>query len=108
MEDLRRRAGRFGLQIILVNVWEGAAAQEEATRFCDIWGVDGPVLMDEDAAYTRALGIRGVPTNVIVGADGIVRSVGSAKPEALLAAVESLIGQPLPPDSGETRQWTPL
>lgn len=108
MEDLRRRAGRFGLQIILINVWEGSSADEEAQRFCDIWGVDGPVLMDDDASYTRALGIRGVPTNVIVGADGIVWSVGSAKPEALQAAIESLIGHPLPEEAGETRQWTPL
>jgi hypothetical protein len=90
LESLRRRAGRFGLDVILVNLWEGAGAAEEARRYCEIWGIEGTVLLDETAAYARRLGIRGVPTNVFVDQRGIVRHVGATTPEELLHHAELL------------------
>jgi hydroxypyruvate isomerase len=92
MEELRRRTARSGLDIVLVNVWEGANAAAEAGMFCDIWGVDGTVLLDEAGHYARALGIRGVPTNVLVDADGTVTAVGAVRPEELYAETRRLLG----------------
>ncbi|MGH9068125.1 MAG: hypothetical protein ACRD0J_11660, partial [Acidimicrobiales bacterium] len=70
IEDLRRRASRFGLEIILVNVWEGADARAEVLRFCELWDVPGSVLLDERSELAHKLMVRGVPTNVFVDRDG--------------------------------------
>jgi hypothetical protein len=90
VESLRRRASRFGLDIVLVNVWEGSGAAEEAAGYCQRWGIEGDVLLDETAQYARALGIRGVPTNVFVDERGIVRAVGATTSEELLAGAMAL------------------
>lgn len=90
---MRRRAGQFGLDLVLVNVWESVAAREEAKWFCEVWGLEGDVLLDETAEFTRSLGIRGVPMNVAVDEHGIVRAVGATTPEELHAVVSQLIGR---------------
>lgn len=76
----------------MVNVWEGVNAFEEAASFCDLWGADGTVLVDEPGDYARALGIRGVPTNVFVDSDGTVTAVGAVSPEELEAETLRLLG----------------
>ncbi len=92
IEDLRRRAGRSGLEIILVDVWEGTGAFKEARTFCELWGIEGTVLVDEAGQLVEQLGIRGVPTNVLVDADGTVKAVGASTPRELEAAVRELLG----------------
>jgi hypothetical protein len=96
---LRRRAGRSGLEIILVDVWEGTGAFAEARTFCKLWGVEGTVLVDEAGELVERLGIRGVPTNILVDADGTVTTVGASTPRELEAAVRDLLGpgNPLEP-----------
>jgi len=84
VEALRRRADRFGLDIVLVDIWEGQGAAEEAAGYCQRWGIEATVLLDETASYARTLGVRGVPTNVFIDAHGIVRGVGATTPEDLL------------------------
>lgn len=91
LESLRRRASRFGLDVVLVDVWEGSGAQEEAARYCQMWGIEGTVLLDETATYARQLGVRGVPTNVFVDEKGIVRHVGATTPAELLRHAELLV-----------------
>lgn len=84
LEALRRRAGRFGLDIIFIDVWEGADAAEEARRYCEMWGIEATVLLDQTAAYARTLGVRGVPTDVFVDQRGVVRAVGATGAQELL------------------------
>jgi predicted DsbA family dithiol-disulfide isomerase len=60
--------------------------------FCDIWGIEGTVLVDESGEYARALQIRGVPTNVFVDSDGRVTAVGGVAPSALEAEIRRLLG----------------
>ncbi len=88
VESLRRRAGRFGLDVLLVNIWEGGVgvAAEEASGYCQRWGIDGTVLLDAAAEYTRVLGVRGVPTNVFVDERGMVRALGATTSEELVDA----------------------
>lgn len=78
--------------MILIDIWEGTDPRPEVERFCELWGIDGTILLDETAEYARALGVRGVPTNILVDSDGIVRDVGLVRLDELDAAVERLLG----------------
>jgi hypothetical protein len=98
MEELRRRTGRSGLEIISVNVWEGTDAFAEARGFCELWGMDGTVLVDERGELPGQLGLRGVPTNVFVDADGTVTAVGAGSPGELVTATRRLLGPAAPAD----------
>ena len=75
-----------------MNVWEGVNARDEARSFCELWGVAGPVLVDETGEYAARIGVRGVPTNVFVDADGTVTAVGAVTPDELEAATRRLLG----------------
>ncbi len=77
----------------MINVWESVDAATEARHFADVWGLDGTVLLDETGEYAARLGIHGVPTNVFVDANGVVRTVGATRPDELNAAVEALLRQ---------------
>jgi hypothetical protein len=58
-----------------------------------MWGLDGTVLLDETAEYARALGVRGVPTNLVVDADGTVRAFGVSRLDDLHRAVDLMLGR---------------
>ena len=73
-----------------MDVWEGTEAEREAATYCQMWGIEATVLLDETAAYARQLGVRGVPTNVFVDERGIVQHVGASTPEELLHQAERL------------------
>jgi len=73
-------------------VWEGTGARTEARDFCELWGVEGTVLVDEQGELAERLGIRGVPANVFVDSDGTVTAVGGATPADLEAAARQLLG----------------
>ena len=77
--------------MILIDIWEGSDPRPEVERFCEMWGIEGTILLDETAEYARSLGVRGVPTNILVDADGIVRDVGLVKVDELHAAVDALL-----------------
>jgi hypothetical protein len=92
LEELRRDPGRSGLDVVLVNVWEGVEPAREAKSFCAIWGIpEHKVLVDERGEYARALQIPGVPTNVLVDGEGIVRAVGVSRRRELYRAVDELL-----------------
>lgn len=78
---------------MLVNIWEGGVARAEAERFRELWDIRGPILLDENAEYADLLGIRGVPTNVLVDADGTVVGVGLTRLDELEAAIDRLLGR---------------
>ena len=89
----------------MVNVWEGVNAHAEAKDFCQLWGVEGTVLVDESGEVAERLGVRGVPTNVLVDSDGTVTTVGAATPEALEAAARRLLGPDGDFPGPETSDW---
>lgn len=88
---MRRSSSRFGLEVVLVNVWEHLDARNEALHFCRIHGIEGPVLLDEEGTYIERLGLRGVPMNVVVDEAGIVRAVGATTPEELEEVLAKLL-----------------
>lgn len=77
--------------MILISVWEGTEARPEVERFCELWGIEGTILLDESGEYARQLGVRGVPTNVVVDERGTVRGFGLVRLDELDAAVERLL-----------------
>jgi hypothetical protein len=78
--------------VILISVWEGGDASQRVQDYCELWGVEGTVLLDESGAYADLLGVRGVPTNVLVDSTGTVRALGAGNPDELHAKVDELIG----------------
>ncbi len=89
-----------------MDVWEGTGAFTEARTFCELWGVAGTVLVDEAGELVEQLGIRGVPTNICVDADGTVTAVGASTPRELEAAVRDLLGPDTTlEDAGPSGDW---
>ena len=89
----RREEARSGLDIVLIDIWEGTDPRPEVARFCEMWGIDGTILLDPTGGYAEQLGIRGVPTNVVVDADGTVRAVGAVRLDELEAEIGRLVGR---------------
>ena len=85
-----REETRSGLEIVLVDIWEGTEPRPEVQRFCEMWGIKGPILLDSNLELAGALGVRGVPTNVAVDSDGTVRAFGAARLEELEQAIDDL------------------
>jgi hypothetical protein len=79
--------------VILVDIWEGTEPRPEVERFCAMWGIKGPILLDPSGELAGTLGVRGVPTNVVVDADGTVRAFGAARLDELETAIDDLYGR---------------
>jgi hypothetical protein len=77
--------------VILIDLWEGGDASRRVQDYCELWGVEGTVLLDEDGEYAKLLGVRGVPTNVLVDETGTVRAFGAGNPDELHARVDELL-----------------
>lgn len=56
-----------------------------------MWGIEGTVLLDESGEYARSLGVRGVPTNLVVDADGTVRAFGVSRLDELRQAIDLML-----------------
>jgi hypothetical protein len=82
--------------VILINLWEGDDPRKRAQDYCELWGVDGTVLLDEAGSYAELLGVRGVPTNVVVDSSGVVRAFGAGNPDELHASVDELLRDTAP------------
>jgi predicted DsbA family dithiol-disulfide isomerase len=58
-----------------------------------MWGLKGTVLLDETGEYAHSLGVRGVPTNIVVDADGTVRAFGVSRLDELHRAIDQMLGR---------------
>jgi hypothetical protein len=98
LEELRRReTDRSGLDVILIDVWEGNDSPKRAQEYCERWGIEGTVLLDEAGSYANRLGVHGVPTNVLVDSQGTIRAFGAGNPDELHARIDELLhGSPAP------------
>jgi hypothetical protein len=81
----------------MINVWEGVGSVAEAAAFCELWDINGTVLVDEPGDYAGQLGVRGVPTNVFVD-NGVVTGVTGVTPGGLAAEIRRLLGPDAPID----------
>jgi AhpC/TSA family len=76
--------------VVLVDIWEGTEPRPEVERFCEMWGIKGPILLDPGGELAATLGVRGVPTNVVIDSDGTIRAFGAARLEELELAIRAL------------------
>jgi predicted DsbA family dithiol-disulfide isomerase len=58
-----------------------------------MWGLKGTVLLDRTGEYARSLGVRGVPTNLVVDADGVVRAFGVSRLDELDRAISRMLSR---------------
>jgi len=79
--------------VILVDIWEGTEPRPEVQRFCEMWGIKGPILLDPGGELAGALDVRGVPTNVVVDSDGTIQAFGAARLDELEQAIDHLYGR---------------
>ena len=77
--------------MVLVDIWEGTEPRPEVERFCEMWGIKGPMLLDPNLELAGELGVRGVPTNVVVDADGTVRAFGVSRLDELDRAIDQML-----------------
>ena len=88
-----REGARSGLEVVLVDIWEGTEPRPEVERFCEMWGIKGPILLDPKGELASTLGVRGVPTNVVVDTDGTISAFGAARLDELEQAIGDLLGR---------------
>jgi hypothetical protein len=91
LEEVARRAKSYGLEVVMINVWEHLKATEEAQHFCSVHKLNGPVLIDTEAEYMTRLGLKGVPINIVVNKKGIVQAVGVTTPDEVRATLTKLL-----------------
>jgi hypothetical protein len=92
LEEVARRAKSYGLEVVMINVWEHLKAQEEAQHFCSVHKLTGPaVLLDTEGEYMHRLGLRGVPMNIVVNKKGIVQAVGVTTPDEVRSTLTKLL-----------------
>ena len=77
--------------MIHIDIWEGSDPRPEVERFREMWGLEGTVLLDESGDYARSLGVRGVPTNLVVDTDGTVRAFGVSRLDELDRAIDDML-----------------
>lgn len=58
-----------------------------------MWGLKGTVLLDETGEYARSLGVRGVPTNLVVDEKGTVRAHGGSRLDELERAIDAMLNR---------------
>ena len=54
LEEVRKRAEKYGLEIVMVNVWEHVDPRQEALHFCKIHNIQGTVLHRRDRRVHHA------------------------------------------------------
>ena len=92
LEEVRKRAEKYGLEIVMVNVWEHVDPRQEALHFCKIHNIQGRrSCSTRPASTSRKLGIRGVPAQRRGRQEGIVRAVGVTTPDEVRATLTKLL-----------------
>lgn len=76
----------------MINVWEHVNPEAEAGQFCQVHNVSFPVLLDTTGEYPRQVGVRGVPYNIFVDEQGVVRALGGTTPDEMQQALMTLFG----------------
>ncbi len=86
MPDLQRLNDELGdeIEFILVNSTDGVReTPEKAKAFLEEHGFDLPVYLDQDGEASTIYGVRSLPTNILIGADGkIIGGIPGALTEA--------------------------
>ena len=64
-----------GLAVLAIDLTDQEGSRKDIQKFATEFQIPFPVLFDEKGQARRSYALRGVPTSIFVGADGIVRGV---------------------------------
>jgi copper chaperone CopZ len=92
LQELHRRYGPQGLQVVGVLVHSGSAV--DAREWVPEFSPEYPIWIHEDASLGEAIGSRLVPTHLLLDGDGRMQQilVGFKSEEQVAGAVESVLG----------------
>ena len=94
LRDLYERDRGRGLEVVAVSVQESTA--DDVRRYVATYALPYPVIADLSGAVFRAWRVYGLPTQVILDRDGVIRAVVQGPVDAATAAalVEPLLATP--------------
>jgi cytochrome c biogenesis protein CcmG/thiol:disulfide interchange protein DsbE len=84
-----------GLVVLAVNGRDQETSTRAVRRFVADFQMSFPVLLDEKGSVRKRYALRGLPTTVFIGVDGIVRAVNIGPLTS--AALQQHLGEILPP-----------
>jgi peroxiredoxin len=64
-----------GLEVLAIDLTDQEGSNKDIRKFQDEFQMPFPVLLDEKGKARKLYRLRGVPTSVFVGSDGVIRSV---------------------------------
>lgn len=64
-----------GLVVLAINLTDQESSTKDVRKFVAEFQMPFPVLLDDRGKVRRRYALRGVPTTVFIGADGVVRAV---------------------------------
>jgi thiol-disulfide isomerase/thioredoxin len=64
-----------GLVVLAINLTDQETSTKDVRKFVAEFQMPFPVLLDDRGKVRRRYALRGVPTSVFIGADGVVRAV---------------------------------
>jgi thiol-disulfide isomerase/thioredoxin len=64
-----------GLVVLAINLTDQEASTKHVRKFVTEFGMPFPVLLDKKGKARKLYALRGVPTSVFVGTDGVIRAV---------------------------------
>jgi peroxiredoxin len=96
MVEAYRAPNDSGLIILAVNSRDQETSTRAVRRFVAEFQMPFPVLLDEHGDVRRRYGLRGLPTSVFIGADGMVRGViiGPFTPSAFETHLKEILSAP--------------
>jgi cytochrome c-type biogenesis protein len=96
LEALYQQRVDDGLQMVAVNVNAAGPAEREIDNMVEQLGLTMPTWRDDENRFTVVFGGMGVPTNVLIGADGrvIQKWLGAVDVDdpAFIAAINAAVG----------------
>jgi peroxiredoxin len=84
-----------GLVVLAINGRDQETSTRAVRNFVDEFHMSFPVLLDERGKVRKRYALRGLPTTLFIGADGVVRAVNIGPLSA--ASLQQHLGEILPP-----------
>jgi thiol-disulfide isomerase/thioredoxin len=73
--DVYHKHAGQGLSVVTINLTDQEGSTKDVLKFVNEFQMPFPVLLDQKGKARKLYRLRGVPTSIFVGSDGVVRSV---------------------------------
>ena len=92
LRDLYARYRDRGLELVAISVQESTA--DDVRRYAEAYGLEYPIVADLTGELFRAWRVYGLPTQLFIDRDGVIRTIvqGPVDEAGAAAIIESLLG----------------